>query len=196
MKIYWDRAGNDNNVGRDERYIYVEWEDLRSPNPRLLIDITWITDSFIEKYVLPSLEMVLETSPPVYVKFLSQTYIRGESEFLVLDKRAVYRVLTPWDPYIRINYKRFWKQYTYAKMHTFGQGYFLEALYPEIRETDAVEIDLGKVATLLVPRKIYDIWVKMRDTMQGNIQRMLEELEKTTAVIQQQQSSELEVEFE
>ncbi|MCI4408396.1 MAG: hypothetical protein JHC26_04845 [Thermofilum sp.] len=196
MKIYWDKAGNNNNVGRETRYIYVEWEDPRAPNPRLLIDITWNVDDFVENYVIPSLSLTLEMSPPVYVRFLSHTYVRGENEFLIFDARGVYQVLVPREPYRNINYKRFWKRFTHAKLHTFGKGYFIEALYPELSEADAVEIDVGNVATFLVPKEIYDIWLKMRDIVQSFIQRMEQLDRELSTAMKQQTQAELELEFE
>jgi hypothetical protein len=35
MRIYWDRGGR--NVGRFQRFIYVEWEDPSDPYNRLLV---------------------------------------------------------------------------------------------------------------------------------------------------------------
>ncbi|MEM3549310.1 MAG: hypothetical protein QXJ23_09950 [Thermofilum sp.] len=196
MKIYWDRAGINNNVGRENRYIYVDWEDPRAPNPRLLIDITWYVDDFVENYVIPSLSLTLEMSPPVYVKFLSHRYIRGENEFLIFDARGVHQVLVLREPYRNINYSRYWKRFTYAMLHGFGKGYFIEALYPEISETNAVEIDVGNVATFLVPIEIYDIWVKMKEIVQSFIQRMEQLDRELSTAMKQQTQGELELEFE
>jgi len=196
MKIYWDKAGNNNNVGRETRYIYVDWEDPRAPNRRLLIDITWYVDDFVENYVIPSLSLTLEMSPPVHVRFLSHTYIRGENEFLIFDARGVYQVLVPREPYRNINYSRYWKRFTHAKLRGFGKGYFIEALYPEISEADAVEIDVGNVATFLVPKEIYDIWLKMKDIVQGFIQHIEQLDQELSTAMKQQTLGELELEFE
>jgi hypothetical protein len=110
MKVFWDRAGRDSAVGREPRYVYVEWEDR---NPRLLVDIRWYCDDFVERVVVPNLAEYLRRFPPVTVfKWLGGD--RGECEFLRFDASLSPFAIAVKPPYDLIDYTAYWRRLQYA----------------------------------------------------------------------------------
>jgi len=191
VRIFWDRAGRDSNVGREQRFIYVEWEDPRDPYNRLLIDITWYADDFIERVVLPSLFEYLRRAPPFFVSWLSRgEYFRDENEFFAFNKLARPFAITVKYPYSLIDYTRYWRQITLAKLQGFSDCFFIEAVAP--RPAAVEKFYLRGIAELLLPREIYERWLAMKAKLDTLLQQLeLEELEGLA-----QASGELHVEFE
>jgi hypothetical protein len=189
MKIYWDKAGSDNNVGREKRYIYIEWGD--DPRARLLIDITWYYDDFIEKTVVPSLPEYFKRVPPVYVRWLGgDRYMRGECEFLSLDKLAKPFAIILKPPFDYIDYSGYWRGVTFAKLRSYSSNFFLEVVEPQ---EDTVDIAVGNVAVLGVPRNIYEKWLAMKGRFESLMQQLLQLLEEER---ERAHPRELHVEFE
>jgi len=187
VRIFWDRAGRDSNVGREQRFIYVEWEDPRDPYNRLLIDITWYADDFIERVVLPSLPEYFRRVPPLYVDRLGSGSV--ECEFLVVDVAARPLIVSTRAPYDLIDYTQYWRRVGRAKLVSHFRNFLLHV--PEVAtRTDAVEINIGNT-TLLVPGEIYKRWSAMKVKFES-LMRQLEELEGR----EQQAPKELHVEFE
>ena len=190
MRVFWDRAGRDSNVGREQRFIYVEWEDPKDPYNRLLIDITWYADDFIERVVLPSLFEYLRRVPPFFVSWLFRgEYFRDENEFFAFNKLARPFAITVKYPYSLIDYTRYWRQITLAKLQGFSSGCFIiEAIAP--RPAAVEKFYLRGIAELLLPREIYERWLALARACDSLLQQ-LEELEGLA-----QASGELHVEFE
>jgi hypothetical protein len=182
MRIFWDRAGRDSNVGREPRYIYVEWEDP-DPYARLLVDITYYVDDFVENVVVPNLFEYLRRVPPLYVRLLGGV---GECEFLIVDFSARPFFIITRTPYDFIDYTRYWRRVRYAKLGSYFRNFILQV--PEV--ASAVEINVGG-ASFLVPREIFERWLAVRAKLESVIQQ-LEELE----VREQRAPKELHVEFE
>jgi hypothetical protein len=189
MKVFWDRAGRDSNVGREPRYIYIEWGD--DPRARLLIDITWYYDDFIEKTVAPNLAEYFKRIPPVTVKWLGgDRYVKGECEFLVLDKSAKPFAIILKPPFDVIDHANFWRSITFARLHSYYRNFFLEVVEPQ---EDTVDIAVGNVAVLGVPRNIYEKWLVMKGRFESLMQQLLQLLEEER---ERAHPRELHVEFE
>ena len=188
MKVFWDRAGRDSNVGREPRYIYVEWDDPQRPYDRLLIDIANYVDEFIENVVVPNIAEYLRRVPPLYIKRLRDA---GECEFLVVDFSARPFFVMTRAPYNLVDYTRFWRRVGRAKLESHFRNFALHV--PEVAtKPDAVEINV-RGASFLVPREIFEKWSAMKVEFEG-LMRQLEELEARER--QRTAARELHVEFE
>jgi hypothetical protein len=189
MRIYWDRGGR--NVGRFQRFIYVEWEDPSDPYNRLLVDITYYADDFIEDVVLPALAEYLRRVPPLHVRRLGGA---GECEFLVVDASArPFVIATKW-PYSLIDYTLYWKRVRRARLVSRYRNFFLDA--PGVAaEVDAVEIDAGS-ASLLVPRSVYERWLAMKGKLESMMQRIVQQMELEEARQRELRQRELRIVFE
>jgi len=174
MRICWDRGGR--NVGRFQRFIYVEWEDPSDPYNRLLIDITYYADDFIEDVVLPALAEYLRRVPPLHVRRLNTSNASaGECEYLVVDVGARPFVIATRRPYDLIDYTLFWRRVRRARLGSRYRNFFLDA--PEVAvEVDAVEINTSN-ASLLVPRSVYERWLAMKVKFESMMQRIIQQLE-------------------
>jgi hypothetical protein len=191
VKVFWDRAGRDSNVGREPRYIYVERDDPQRPYDRLLIDITYYVDEFVESVVLPNLFEYLRRAPPFFVSWLFRgEYFRDENEFFAFNKLARPFAITVKYPYSLIDYTRYWRQITLAKLQGFSGCFFIEAVAP--RPAAVEKFYLRGIAELLLPREIYERWLAMKAKLDSLLQQLEPELEEGAA----QAPKELHVEFE
>lgn len=170
MKIFWDRGGR--NVGRFQRFIYVEWEDPEDPYNRLLIDITHFADDYIERDVLPHLPEYFRRVPPLRLRHLSSYYFRDENEFLEFNKIAKPFPVVLKAPYSLIDYTPFWKRVRGAAL----RAPFLLIETEELGDA-AVEVTVGAVARVEVPRAVYEAWLTAKRILEETLRR-IEEIER------------------
>ena len=184
-RILWDRGGR--NVGREVRYIYVEWEGQYD---RLLIDITLYDDDFVERKVVPRLPDYLRRVPPVVVP-------RDPGRDVYHDLLTISRggfvhadSLRPPLAMLAVDYTKWWRRVYYARLAT-NPWEGLWGVRPERHSLDLAELRVADDLAVYVPRDVLALWLEARAKCEELLQQLLAIAEQPAAA-----GSELEVELE
>ena len=192
MKVFWGRGGR--NVGREVRYIYVEWGEGGAVT-RIAIPPTLGEDTVRE--ILGELLEALRRTPPVVVERRNVCRVLAECEYFVAYFPE--RFVKPLRVYAQIDYTPFWRRVREAKVVVDdlwepGSGEPWWFPVPVSIDPPLVRFQAAEGVEALVPEELWHAWQRLKSRYEELLKELLALAEQTAAA--GSDSEGLEVEFE